>query len=52
MSIKSRIIRILRAENRIIDNKTAAILRNVSNYAIIDIEVGLKDHKIHWSTQT
>lgn len=47
MSIKSRIIRILRAENRIIDNKTASILRNVSNYAIIDIEVGLKDHKIH-----
>ena len=34
-------------KNKIIDNKTNSAPCSAPHYAIVDVEVGLKDHKIH-----
>ena len=49
MSIWSKLIGIKKTEDRnnIIGNKTTSVSCSASNYAIVDVEVGLKDHKIH-----
>ena len=49
MSIWSKLIGIKKTEDRnnITDNKTTSIPRSVHNYAIVDVEISLKDHKIH-----
>lgn len=48
MSIWSKLIGIKKTEDRnnVIDNKTASVSHSASHYAIVDVEVGLKDHKI------
>ncbi len=49
MSIWSRLIGIRNAEgtNNAISDETASVSCDVSHYAIVDVEVGLKDRKIH-----
>lgn len=49
MSIWSKFIGIKKTEDRnnIIGNKTTSVPCSAHNYAIVDVEVGLKDHKIH-----
>ena len=49
MSIWSKLIRNRKTEdtNNVIGNKTTSVSYNAENYAIVDVEVGLKDHKIH-----
>lgn len=49
MSIWSKLIGIKKAEDRnnIIGNKITSVPCSVDNYAIVDVEIGLKDHKIH-----
>ncbi len=49
MSIWNRLIRIKNTENtnNIVGNKITSVLYKTLRYAIIDVEVGLKDHKIH-----
>ena len=49
MSIWSKLIGIKKTEDRnnIIGNKTISVPCSATNYAIVDVEVGLKDHKIH-----
>ena len=49
MSIWSKLIGFRKTgdRNNIITNKTTSVPRNTLNYAIVDVEVGLKDHKIH-----
>ncbi|WP_336525132.1 DEAD/DEAH box helicase, partial [Bacteroides acidifaciens] len=49
MSIWSKLIGIKKTEDRnnIIGSKTTSAPRSASNYAIVDVEVGLKDRKIH-----
>src|SRR3712207_271779 len=49
MSIWSKLIGFKKIEDRnnIIGNKTASVPCSAPNYAIVDVEVGLKDHKIH-----
>ncbi|MDD3041097.1 RecQ family ATP-dependent DNA helicase, partial [Bacteroides sp.] len=49
MSIWSKLIGIKKTEDRnnIIGNKTTSVPCSAPNYAIVDVEVGLKDHKIH-----
>lgn len=49
MSIWSRFIRIKKTEDKdnIIGDKSTSVPRSAQNYAIVDVEVGLKDHKIH-----
>lgn len=49
MSIWSKLIGIKKTEdsNNIIGSKTTSVPRSAQNYAIVDIEVGLKDRKIH-----
>ena len=49
MSIWSKLIGIKKTEdkNNIIGDKTISVQRSSQNYAILDVEVGLKDHKIH-----
>ena len=49
MSIWSKLIGSKKTEDRnnIIGNKTTSVPCSIQNYAIVDVEVGLKDHKIH-----
>ena len=49
MSIWSKLIGSRKTEDRnnIIGNKTTSVPCSIQNYAIVDVEVGLKDHKIH-----
>ncbi len=49
MSIWSKLIGIKKTEdsNNIIGSKTTSVPRSAQNYAIVDVEVGLKDRKIH-----
>ncbi|MFR1236759.1 MAG: RecQ family ATP-dependent DNA helicase [Barnesiella sp.] len=49
MSIWSRLIGIRSAEdtNNVIGNKTTSVPYDASRYAIVDVEISLKDHKIH-----
>ena len=49
MSIWSKLIGIRKTgdRNNIVTSKTTSVPRNALNYAIVDVEVGLKDHKIH-----
>jgi len=49
MSIWSKLIGIKKTEDRnnIIGNKITSVPCSVHNYAIVDVEIGLKDHKIH-----
>ena len=49
MSIWSKLIGIKKTEDRnnIIGNKTTSVPCSTHNYAIVDVEIGLKDHKIH-----
>ena len=49
MSIWSRIIGAKKTEDKdhTISHETTAAPRSAHNYAIVDVEVGLKDHKIH-----
>lgn len=49
MSIWSKLMGIKKTEdkNKIIGNKSSSVPYSVHNYAIVDVEVGLKDHKIH-----
>ncbi len=49
MSIWSKLIGIRKTEdkNNIIGNKATPAPCSARNYAIVDVEVGLKDHKIH-----
>ena len=49
MSIWSKLIGIRKTEdkNNIIGNKATSAPCSARNYAIVDVEVGLKDHKIH-----
>ncbi len=49
MSIWSKLIGIRKTEdkNNIIGNKAISAPCSARNYAIVDVEVGLKDHKIH-----
>ncbi len=49
MSIWSRLIRLRNTENthNAVDYKATSVTYDVSHYAIIDVEVGLEDHKIH-----
>lgn len=49
MSIWSKLIGIKKTENRnnIIGYKTTSVPYSAYNYAIVDIEIGLKDHRIH-----
>lgn len=49
MSIWSRFIGIRNTEdtNNTISHKTTSVAYNAQHYAIVDIEVSLKDHKIH-----
>ena len=47
MSIWNRLIEILNAEdkNNILDSKMS--VSNMPHYVIIDVEIGITDHKIH-----
>ena len=49
MSIWSRLIGIKKTEdiNNVTSNKITSVPFNATNYAIIDVEISLKDHKIH-----
>jgi len=49
MSIWSRLIGIGKDEdtNHVINNKNTSVPFDVIRYAIVDVEIGLKDHKIH-----
>ena len=49
MSIWSKLIGIKKTEDRnnIIGNKTTSVPCSAHNYAIVDVEIGLKDHRIH-----
>ena len=49
MSIWSKLIGIKKTEDRnnAIGNKITSVPFSAPNYAIVDVEVGLKDHKIH-----
>ena len=49
MSIWSKLIRFKKAEdkNNIVGHKTSSVPCKANNYAIVDVEVGMKDHKIH-----
>ena len=49
MSIWSKLLGIEKAEDKskIIGDKAISAPRNTPHYAIVDVEVGLKDHKIH-----
>lgn len=49
MSIWSRLIRTRNAEdtNNVIGNKAISLPYKAPRYAIVDVEIGLKDHKIH-----
>ncbi len=49
MSIWSKLIGLRKTgdSNNIITNKTTSVPRSAFNYAVVDVEVGLKDHKIH-----
>lgn len=49
MSIWSRLIGIGKNEdtNHVINNKNTSVPFDVIRYAIVDVEIGLKDHKIH-----
>ena len=49
MSIWSKLIGIKKTEDRnnVIGNKITSVPFSAPNYAIVDVEVGLKDHKIH-----
>lgn len=49
MSIWSRFIGIKKTEEKsnAIGHQTTSVSRSASNYAMVDVEVGLKDHKIH-----
>lgn len=49
MSIWSRLIGIKKTEdtNNVIGNKTTSVPYDASHYTIVDIEVSLKEHKIH-----
>ena len=49
MSIWSRIIGIRKAEdtNKVLGTTTTSVPSDVLRYAIVDVEIGLKDHKIH-----
>ncbi len=49
MSIWSRLIRTKKTEdkNSVNSNKNISVPFNASNYAIVDVEIGLKDRKIH-----
>ena len=49
MSIWSKLIGIKKTEDRnnIIGGKTSSVPCSAHNYAIVDVEIGLKDHRIH-----
>jgi len=49
MSIWSRLIGIRKTEdtNNVISNKITSVPYDASRYAIVDVEIGMKDHKIH-----
>lgn len=49
MSIWSKLIGFKKTEdkNNINGSKTTSVPCSTRNYALIDVEVGLKDHKIH-----
>ena len=49
MSKWSKLIGIKKTEDRnnIIGNKTTSVPCSAHNYAIVDVEIGLKDHRIH-----
>lgn len=49
MSIWSRLIGIRKTEdtNNVISNKNTSVPYDASRYAIVDVEIGLKDRKIH-----
>ena len=49
MSIWSKLIGIKKTEDRnnIIGNKTTSVPCSAHNYAIVDVEIGLEDYKIH-----
>ena len=49
MSIWSKLIGIKKTEDRnnIIGYKTTSVPYSAYNYAIVDVEIGLKDHRIH-----
>ena len=49
MSIWSKLIGSKKTEDRnnIIGNKTTSVPCSIQNYAIVDVEGGLKDHKLH-----
>lgn len=49
MSIWSRLIEITKTKDKkeVSSNKVASLPLNPTNYAIVDIEIGINDHKIH-----